>query len=157
MLVISPSCMLPISSKFSVRADKGTYFGGFFNYQTYHLIAYRQGRPGYCLEIPVKNQYGIGPIHVHCNDRNEGKHRPEYHSLRHTGRIWKQVVTRFAFCSDCHQILYNFLLILVSVSYSHQWHRYGNHSMYVNLLTGNRTASQKGGIIQEMPYRKCLV
>lgn len=29
--------------------------------------------------------------------------------------------------------------------------------MYVNLLTGYRTVLQKGGIIQEMLYRKCLV
>lgn len=110
-------------------------------------------KAGYCLETPVKNPYGTWLIHVHCNDRNEGKLRPEYHSLHHTGLIRKQVVTRFAFCSDCRQILHNFLSIPGSVLYFRQWHRYGNHSKY-DLLTGDKTAPQKGEIIQEMLYRK---
>ena len=40
MAVIFSACMFSVSAEFSVRADNGTYFGGFLHYPAYHLIAH---------------------------------------------------------------------------------------------------------------------
>lgn len=96
----------------------------------------------------------IKTIPVHCNDRNEEKHRPEYHSLHRKGPIRNQKVIFFLFYSYCCRTPHNSLSIKRSVLCSHRQHRHGNCSMYVRRMTENKTASQKDGIIQEMPYVK---
>ena len=60
----------------------------------------------------------------------------------------------FCLVGGCPQTLHNSLLILESVLRFRQRRKYGSYSMCVNLLAGNRSASQKDGIIQETLYEK---
>lgn len=105
----------------------------------------------------AKNPRGICPIPVPCNDMDEEKRQPEYHSSHYKERMQKQGGTLFLSCLGCPQTLLSFLLILESVLRFRQRRKYGSYSMCINLLAGNRTASQKDRIIQETFYEKSPV
>ena len=109
------------------------------------------------MENRAKNLCEIWPIPVHCNDRDEEKHQPEYHSSHHKERIQKQGVTQFLSCLGFPRTPHDSLLTPESVLCFHQRRKYGSYSMCVNLLAGNRTVSQRGGIIQETLHEKCPV
>ena len=63
MAVISPTCMFSVSAKLSIRADNGTYFGSFFHYPAYHLVAYGQGRPQKAYDT------AFYPVWVLCQEK----------------------------------------------------------------------------------------
>lgn len=109
------------------------------------------------MRTRAKNPHGIWPIPVHCNDRDKEKRQPEYPSTHPKERMQKQGVTLVLSCLGCLQTLLNALLILESILCFRQQRQYGSDSMCVNLLSVNRTASLKDGIIQETLYEKCPV